>query len=296
MDIKLDLKLEFFKKGERRTEIEEIKKKHKTAISTLYGEGDIFKADYITFMFDGENLIGYVASYKDKENRPDKKTPIPQGSDYISINDLELMDSVNYRGAGLCKTLLNYTMSSLKKLGFKFLKIWNVSEVVDGVPACRCYTRAAIESGYIVIRREKLFNADGERIKAGFKFNVMDLEKISEDCNDILSKNIYFCVEKETFQQIYHSVNNFPIEVREGDTNAWEMALPEGGSDTVHSVEVLPTGRAMAPTGSTPADPVDEGQGGGYRKRKTKKKSKRKKSKSKRRSKKKSKSKRKKII
>jgi hypothetical protein len=125
---------------------------------------------------------------------------IPFETSYITINDLEILESERTKTRGLCKYLLNYTFLMLKHLEKKFVKLWNVSEDANGVPACRCYIRAALNNDYVVVRREKLFNNNGKIIKGSYNFSVIEnIDELDQVCIARLTQNIYYFFSKDIF-------------------------------------------------------------------------------------------------
>lgn len=58
----------------------------------------------------------------------------------------------HYQGKGLCTKLVKFLMKEVRKIDseYRFFLIYNVSETLEGIPACRCYVRSGEEGGYHV--------------------------------------------------------------------------------------------------------------------------------------------------
>ena len=99
---------------------------------------------------------------------------------YISRIDVRK----DFQGKGLCKPLVSFMISNLKKLGYQQLAIDNGSKTNKGVPACICYLKSGIDNDY----KLRYLSNDGKK-----SFKVMKLS----DCKKKPIPRTYFYISAD---------------------------------------------------------------------------------------------------
>lgn len=92
---------------------------------------------WAAILYSNRELLGYSNGYVSDNGDIKDNNPL---SAYIAFTNIH----PDYIGSKLCKPLMKFTLQQLirKFPSLKIIKITNVSETLNGLPACLCYYRA----------------------------------------------------------------------------------------------------------------------------------------------------------
>jgi GNAT superfamily N-acetyltransferase len=112
---------------------------------------DLPRAAYYAIMVANQKeLVGMatVDANETLDNPPPDWVTVPKkdGAPPLYIAAVNIKDT--YQGRGVCTQLVKYVIGELKKRNHTRLFIQNASKTLDGLPACKCYSKAGLENGY----------------------------------------------------------------------------------------------------------------------------------------------------
>ena len=148
-----------------------IYKKEVNVPINIWNISDLFKYTYSSIIIIDNQIVGSVlceilSEYDDED--------ILYKNMNLYISNVDIRE--DYQGMKLCKPLLSYMISNLRRLGYEQLFIFNASRTKKGIPACICYYRAGIQNNYRM------------RTKKAGKVNVMK----EEDCYHSTKSDTYY--------------------------------------------------------------------------------------------------------
>jgi hypothetical protein len=115
----------------------------------IWNQRNLLNESYSAIIIVNNDIVGRVTceileESEMKEFLFSQNIIYPNMNLYISNVDIRY----DYQGKGLCKPLLSFMISQLKRLGFKLLFIENASRTNGGLPACICYYKSGIDNNY----------------------------------------------------------------------------------------------------------------------------------------------------